>query len=146
MKILFDTNVVLDLFLDRKPFVLSAAKLFSKVEESEIVGVLGATSVTTIYYLVAKTIGNQKAQSAIHALLKLFEIASVNRLVLENALSCGEVDFEDAVLLSAAIESEVIAIVTRDEQAFKGTKISIYSPEDLLVILESKAIRQETVE
>lgn len=38
MKILFDTNVVLDLMLDRKPFSVAAANLFSKVEVGELTG------------------------------------------------------------------------------------------------------------
>ncbi len=51
MKILFDTNVVLDVLIDRKPFSLTASLLFSEVEKGRIEGFLCATTITTIYYL-----------------------------------------------------------------------------------------------
>jgi len=56
MKILFDTNVILDVLLERKPFVKSALYLLSKVERSEINGFLCATTITTIYYLTKNTL------------------------------------------------------------------------------------------
>ena len=59
---LFDTDVVLDLLLDRQPFAEAAAQMFSKVEEGEIQGYVSATTITTVYYLTTKTIGIRKAK------------------------------------------------------------------------------------
>ena len=60
MKILFDTNIVLDVLLDREPFSDLALKLVSNVEKKEIKGYLGATTVTTIYYLASKVAVKRK--------------------------------------------------------------------------------------
>ena len=98
MRILFDTNVVLDVLLDRKPFSLASAKLFSKVESGELSGYVCATTITTIHYLARKAIGLESAAQEIEKLMKLFEIAPVNRAVLDSALSSGFSDFEDAVI------------------------------------------------
>ncbi len=49
MKTLFDTNVILDVLLDREPFSDDASFLLSKVEKSEIIGYICATTVTTIH-------------------------------------------------------------------------------------------------
>ncbi len=57
MKILFDTNVVLDVLLNRHPHSTLSAILFARVERGELTGCLGATSVTTIFYLAAKANG-----------------------------------------------------------------------------------------
>ncbi len=135
MIVLFDTNVVLDLLLDRKPFVEHAQDLFSKVESGKIDGYIGATTVTTLDYLIKKSLSTKDANKIIKKLIKLFEIAPVNRLVLEDAIDSGFTDFEDSVLHSAAIHCGVQAIVTRDEKGFKNSQIAVYSPHDLLKIL-----------
>jgi predicted nucleic acid-binding protein len=132
MRILFDTNVVLDLLLDRKPFVEQAQMLFDKVESDELKGYLGATTITTLDYLLRKALSTHEATQIIKKLLVLFDIAPVNRIVLESALEEGFVDFEDAVLQAAAIHSGIQAIVTRDEKGFCKAQIPIYSPEALL--------------
>ncbi len=139
MRILFDTNVILDVLLDREPFSLPAAKLFSLVEASGISGCVCATTVTTIHYLARKVIGTQAAVEEINKLMKLFEIAPVNRAVLDAAISSGFKDFEDAVVYESAVYKEVQGIVTRDLDGFKKSKINIYSPEELLLMLKSKS-------
>src|SRR3990167_8992638 len=102
MKILYDTNIVLDLFLERAPYVNDALKLFNYLENGTIKGFLCATTITTLEYLLNKTLKTKKANEIISVLLKLFEIAPVNRLVLEEALSVSFHDFEDAVLYQSA--------------------------------------------
>lgn len=82
MRILVDTNVVLDVMLDRKPFSLYAAKLLSKVELKKIAGFLGATTITTIYYIARKTLGSGQTGDKIDKLFKLFEIAPIDKLIL----------------------------------------------------------------
>ena len=89
MRILFDTNVILDLLLDREPFSFAAAELFLLVEAGEITGYVCATSVTTIHYLARKVIGDRTAVEEINKLMKLFEIAPVNRAVLDAAIASG---------------------------------------------------------
>ena len=62
MNILFDTNVVLDVLLDHKPFSAPASVIFSWVEAGEFIGFLGATTVTTIFYLATKVVGKKQAE------------------------------------------------------------------------------------
>ncbi|CAB1064932.1 PIN domain protein [Olavius sp. associated proteobacterium Delta 1] len=138
MRILFDTNVVLDVLLDREPYSSTAAKLFSKVESGKISGYVCATTITTIHYLASRVIGVNSAVKEISNLMKLFEVAPVNRAVLEAAVSLGFKDFEDAVLHESARYREAQGIVTRDLSGFKKSKIQVYSPEELLLMLESK--------
>ncbi len=139
MRILFDTNVVLDVLLDREPFSSTSAKLFSKVESGEIAGYVCATTITTIHYLARKVIGVDSAMEEIVKLMQLFEVAPVNHAVLDSAILSGFTDFEDAVVHESAIYKEVQGIVTRDLNGFKKSKIQVYSPEELLLMLESKS-------
>ncbi|MBF0390150.1 MAG: PIN domain-containing protein [Desulfamplus sp.] len=137
MKILFDTNIVLDLLLDRKPFSDLATILFSLAEEKIIAGFLGATTVTTIFYLATKVVGKKKAEEAISKLLTIFTIAPVNGSVLEAALKSKFSDFEDAVLYQAAYHSNIQAIVTRDVVGFKHSTIPVYSPDELCTMVKA---------
>ncbi len=137
MKILFDTNVILDVLLDREPFADMAAKLMSMVEKGKIKGFLGGTTITTIFYLASKIAGKKKAKSEINKLLTLFEIAPINQTVLKEAVNLQFTDFEDAVLHEAAKQSDVHGIVTRNIKDFKKASISIYTPDELHKMLKS---------
>ena len=137
MKILFDTNVILDVLLDREPFSNDAAFLMSLVEKSEIIGIICATTVTTIHYLANKALGPQATSRHIQTLLALFVIAPVNRVVLEGAVKSKFKDFEDAVLHESAIHAGAEYIVTRNIDDFKKSKLPIFSSVDLINSIES---------
>jgi predicted nucleic acid-binding protein len=136
LRLLFDTNVVLDVLLDREPFSTRVALLFSKVEKGELSGYLCATTITTIHYLATKVLGAGGAKAEIGKLLKVFEVAPVNRSVLETALQSKFPDFEDAVAHASALHVGVHGIVTRDIRGFKQGTISIYSYEELIQALQ----------
>ncbi len=137
MKVLFDTNVVLDVLLDRQPFSDDAAQLMSMVESSEMQGFLCATTVTTMHYLMAKSLGAKSAIKHIRLLLSLFEIAPVNRAVVENALDGGFSDYEDGVIVEAAQHAGVEYIVTRNIKGFKRSSIPVYTPTGFIQALAS---------
>ena len=138
MRILFDTHVILDVLLDREPISSTAAKLFSEVEAGNISGYVCATTITTLHYLARKVIDAASAKEEINKLTMLFEVAPVNRAVLDAALVSEFKDFEDAVVHEAALYQGVQGIVSRDFNGFNKSKINVYSPEELLLILESK--------
>ena len=135
MNLLFDTNVVLDLLLDRRPFSRAAAGLFAAVEDGRCDGFLAATTVTTIDYLVSKALGPQAARKAIGNLLALMSVAAVDRKVLVAALESLVPDFEDAVIAEAAYQSGVDIIVTRDSTGFGHSSATVVGPTEALAIL-----------
>ena len=140
MKILLDTNIVLDVLMDRIPFADSAVEIFSKVEDGTIIGYVCATTITTVYYLASKAVGAARAQEEIKKLLNLFEVAPVNRHVLEAALVTDFNDFEDAVIHEAACHVGADAIVTRNQKDFRKSRIPVYSSEEMAKILSSQSV------
>ena len=138
MRVLFDTNVVLDVLLDRAPFADAAVQLFTKVEHGECGGILCATTVTTIYYLLSKALRTARAIDNVERLLRLFEVAPVNRAVLETALEAHFADVEDAVIHASACHTSAEAIVTRNTQDFTQAVLPIYTPPELLTILAAR--------
>ena len=137
MNILFDTSVVLDVMLDRAPFSEPASHLLSLVEQGDITGFICATTVTTIHYLATKDLGKDHAQNQIKNLITLFDIAPVNRPVIEDALKSKFSDFEDAVIYQSARLVGVEAIITRDIKGFKKSGLPIYSPTEILKIIDT---------
>lgn len=135
MRVLFDTNVVLDLLLDRPPWSATAAELLARVEGGSLDGYLGATTLTTIYYLATKTVGAEAARQHVGGLLALCQVAAVDRAVLAKALALGFGDFEDAVLHEAARSVGAEAIVTRDPRGFRKGKLLVLTPEECTEIL-----------
>ncbi|MCD6294982.1 MAG: PIN domain-containing protein [Deltaproteobacteria bacterium] len=128
---------ILDVPLDRVPFSEHAADLMPKVERSEINGLLCATTVTIIHYLLSKFLDKEEAIKSINSLMALLEVASVNRLVIENALKAKFTDFEDSVLHESARHAGVEYIVTRNIKDFKKSKIPAFTPTEFLSMLET---------
>ena len=143
MRVLLDTNVVLDVLLDRRPFAEAATKVFALVEQSRIEGFLCATTVTTIDYLLGQSLDTAKAREALERILDLFEIAAVNRPVLEQALRSGISDFEDAVLEQAGLLVAVDAITTRNTKDFQKSSVTILDPIELISIVNAMSFVKE---
>lgn len=135
MKVLFDTNVVLDVLLDREPHVDAAAKLFALIDNGRLEGSISATTATTIYYIAAKSFGRSRAHAQVHELLGLFDVATVDRDVLDRALDLDFADFEDAVAHEAARASGMSAIVTRDGGGFVNASLPVFEPQELLAAI-----------
>jgi len=138
VRVLVDTNVVLDVLLERRPFSEAAAQVFALVEESRIEGFLCATTLTTVDYLLGQALAPAKAREALQRLLSLFEIAPVNRPVLELALRSGIADFEDAVLEQAGRLVAVDAITTRNVRDFGKSTVTVFDPLELISTVKAK--------
>jgi predicted nucleic acid-binding protein len=133
MKILFDTNVLLDAVLARVPFVENAAYLLEAVELGKIQGFMSATTVTDVHYLVKRqTKSAEIAIATITKLLVLMEICLVDRNVIERAVSLNLPDFEDAVQVASAMQANLDAIVTRDVVGFVGSPILVMLPDEMV--------------
>ena len=132
MSVIIDTNVVLDVLLDREPFTKAAVDVFCLVEESRVEAFLCATTITTIEYLLNRSLPASKARDALRRLISLFEIAAVNRPVIERALTSKINDFEDAVLDEAGSMAGAGSIVTRNIKDFTGSTLKVFEPREFL--------------
>ncbi len=133
MNVLFDTNVVLDVLMNRSPHAEAVAQLLVLVEQKKkLNGFLGATAVTTIHYLLRRSLGMTATRKHLRTLLSLFDVAPITWDILSDALNLHFTDFEDAVLHEAARHAGAVGIVTRDPKGFKKARLRIYSPIELL--------------
>ncbi len=96
MRALFDLNVFLDVLQERKPHYTSSAAVLSNALTGDIIGVIPAHGVTTLYYLVARHMNKARANSLVDWLIDRFDIAPVDRATPVRARSLKMRDFEDA--------------------------------------------------
>ncbi len=133
MKVLIDTNIILDYLLEREPFREDAESLFMAIALRQITGYVTATTLTDIFYIAYKQTRNiQLAKEAIAKILAIMEICPVNRKVIESAFNFDLNDFEDAVQIFCAINDNLDAIVTRDLRGFSSSPIPVFSISKLL--------------
>lgn len=135
-RVLFDTNVVLDVMLARMPHASDSSRALSQVEQKRVTGLLGATTVTTLFYLMEREVGAARALSHLATLLDVFEVAPVDGRVLGEALSLAFSDYEDAVLHAAAVAAGCNGIVTRDGAGFAQSSLTVFTPTELLAALQ----------
>ena len=132
-KVLIDTDVILDLFFDRKPFSDDSAKILSLCENGKIKGFVTSIMISNIYYLLRKTAKNEKVIEKLKMLLKIIDIITTDKKAVENALNSEFKDFEDALQnFSAQNTNEIKVIITRNTKDYKTSKLSIMNPETYL--------------
>ncbi len=127
MKLMIDTNIVLDVLLKREPFYESSYKILELTEKDNISEYISATSLTDIYYIANRQLHNKTlVLELINNLLKLVHIAGVNEQEIILALKLGWKDFEDAVQYSSAKTINANYIVTRNPSDYIDSKIYLF--------------------
>ena len=137
MKILLDINIILDLLLKREPFSYTAKEIFLLIENGSLDGFISASSVTTIHYLVEKSLSKQEADKSIDILLQIFNISPIDKQVLKDAVTNNRNDFEDSVIYTSAHCSKIDFIITRDKKGFTKSKVKTIEPNDFLALFNS---------
>lgn len=131
MKALIDTSVVLDIALNRKPFVEQAALLWRLAEQKVITACLSNTSITDIFYIIRKHAGQEKARDFITDILDTFRLVDINEDGFREALHSGMHDFEDAVQYVICTRNGCDALATRNKADF-GDRPNVLSPAELI--------------
>jgi predicted nucleic acid-binding protein len=132
MRLLLDTNVVLDVLANRQPQVKESAAVLTFIEAGHATGLLAAHSVTTLHYLLHKHLGPKKTAAAIADVVNLLRIVPVDHETILLALSLGWRDFEDAVQAAAAIRAKATHIITRNPKDYRNLSFPVMLPEEFL--------------
>ena len=135
MKVLLDTNVVLDVLLAREPHLANSKAVWQACDNGQINGYIIASALTDIYYIARKIVGLDSARHAVEICLSTFQICPVNQAVLENAFQLAGSDFEDDVQIAAATQAELDVVVTRNPRDFMHGALAVVVPAELLAQL-----------
>jgi predicted nucleic acid-binding protein len=131
VKVLVDTNVVLDIALNRKPFVEDAALLWRLAEQGEITACLSNTSITDIFYIINKHAGQEKARAFISDILDTFTLSDIDEEGFREALGSGMADFEDAVQYIICTRNSCDVLTTRNKADY-GDSDNVLDPAELI--------------
>lgn len=133
MGIVCDSNIILDLLLQREPYWSDAACVLNTCEQYDEEVFVSASSITDIYY-ISHNHNHSKSKSlgVVKEIMKLCSICEVNQDDIINATEMAGRDFEDCVLAAAAIRQECKCIVTRNKKDFKDFGIKVCTPKEFL--------------
>ncbi len=132
--LLLDLNVILDVLQKRQPHFDASARVWAAVEEGSLRGFVAAHSVTTLFYLLTQHLDRNQAIAAIHDLVGVFSIATVDEVAIRHALSYGWKDFEDAFQMAAAAGVEADFLITRNPKDFPAGPVAVLQPAELPAI------------
>ena len=136
MRVLFDTNIIIDGAVPERPYHEEALRLLSYVDRGRIGGLVAPVSFATCWY-VATTHHDVDPRPLFETVETAFELAPMNRAALRRALEVGsKADFEDVYLAGAGVEAGADVVVTRNEQDFTDGPLTPYRPETLLSMLQ----------
>ncbi|MFB6098051.1 MAG: type II toxin-antitoxin system VapC family toxin [Salinibacter sp.] len=135
MRIIFDTNVLVDAAVRERPYHREAVGLVNFVEHDRLNGVLAPLSLGTLWYL-GTDIYESDPRPLIRDLNQLMDLAPMGRSVLVRALDYdSDTDFEDMYLAEAGLSVGAEGIVTRNESDFAPTDLTAYQSAELIQIL-----------
>lgn len=131
MKVLLDTNVILDVWLAREPFWRDSAHLLARVEKKEVEGWVSPTTITTLHYLGRRVLGEKKARLLLESLLEITSLGKLSVRVFRSALTSKVTDFEDAVIEAVARHNSIDLIATRNLKDFKKSIVPAKDPSKI---------------
>ncbi|MEG4812943.1 PIN domain-containing protein [Microcoleus sp. K5-D4] len=132
MKVLIDTNIIVDVALDREPFFAESDRILTFVEEGQIQGYVSASTFSDLYYIIRRDKGRDWTLEFLKQLATFCQVGTVDNSVISMALTCNFKDFEDAIQYSTAAINRIDAIVTRNPRDFPVTTPRIVTPNQLI--------------
>jgi len=137
MKVLIDTNVMVDVLQSREPWCKQGQVLFMAVANKKITGCITAKEAADIHFFSRKQFVGQenvdeKARNVLEKLFALFEVLDSLAEDCQNALGIRNGDYEDAMMMETASRSGVDCIITRNGAHFSGGSVPVYSPDEFL--------------
>lgn len=133
MKLLIDTNVVLDVLLKRAPFYEKGVRILKLSAREDVREFVSASAITDIYYISYRLLKDKETvRDLIRNLLKIISIAAVSEDEIKEALELEWDDFEDSVQYSVALLGDIDGIVTRNTDDYNTSGIAVWTPEQLL--------------
>mgnify|MGYP000138116484 CR=1 FL=1 len=137
-KLFIDSDVLLDLLLDREPFSEDIASLIEKSIESEVKLYTSLLSIANMHYIIGRLENENKANLKIQKILKIVSIDNLGQTVIDKALKSKFKDFEDSIQNFCAVEAGHQIIITRNTKDYKESELSILTPKEYLAKIQNE--------
>ncbi|MDZ7617957.1 MAG: PIN domain-containing protein, partial [Patescibacteria group bacterium] len=130
MNVFVDTNVLMDVLLDRKPFVTDSQQVWFLAERGRLCAHVSVLSFPSVYYVLRKLSGAEQAARAMIMLRDVFTPAACDQQILNQAIDAGFQDFEDAIQYFSAMHVDAACIISRNPQHFPMSGIPVLTPRE----------------
>jgi predicted nucleic acid-binding protein len=131
--IFLDTNILVDIVANRKPFSENAISIFDHCQKSKIKMYSTSHSIATLHYIAKKMVDEKELRLIIEDLLNTISIIAITESILKKSLKSNHKDFEDAIqIVSAQSINDMFCIVTRDLKDYKNAEINVFTPDEFL--------------
>ncbi len=141
IELFVDSDIILDLLAKREPHYLHAARLFTLIDQNEVIAYTSPLIFANLHYLLKKQSSNLLALKSLRKLKTLINILSIDEKVIEQSLNSEFNDFEDAIQYFTAINNGITLIITRNKTDYKRSKIDVLTAEEFLKSLERPFLR-----
>jgi len=136
MKVLLDTNVIMDALQERQPFDTEANDIFLRAQNDEFICCITANAVADVFYLCRRARDLKSARQLLSFLLTSYKILSITHEDCIYAMSIPIEDFEDALVSACAEKAEADYIISRDDMFLRGNSpVKVIEPKDFLKII-----------
>ena len=132
IRVLLDTNIIIDFLNDRQPFSLHAADIFRQGRKKSIELFTSSHSFATTHYIMKKLLSEKELRSALTKLNQHIQILPVTEKEIQHALSSNHQDFEDSIQIFTALKGNIDYIVTRNIKDFQKSPVKVNTPDQLL--------------
>ena len=137
MKILIDTNIIIDILQKREPFFTYSFLAVQKAISDEIECLLSASAATDIYYIMKRVLGsNNKARDELMYLSMMVNFTDALGSDIQTALLSPLSDFEDAVVDTIAARTGASYILTRNVKDYSNSNVPAITPKEFLDLTE----------
>jgi predicted nucleic acid-binding protein len=132
MRVLLDTDVVLDVLADRQPFAIEAAVLWLAHEQGRLEAYISPITPINIFYILRRQLGTTQARQLVGRLLRTVPVCPLDQTILKRADELPMADFEDAVQAAAAEAAGFDAVITRNTKDYASAPLPIFTPAEAL--------------
>jgi predicted nucleic acid-binding protein len=131
-KIFFDTDVILDVSIEREMDINDSVKVMNLIENDVHKGYTSSIIFSNIYYVQRKLVGHEISIKFLKNLRSLLTVLNVDDFIIQKALDSEFSDFEDAIQYFTALENGMNCIITRNVKDYKKSTIPVYTPTEIL--------------
>ncbi len=130
--VFIDTDIILDLLLERRPFFEASAGLFMELQAKRLTGSVSPLIFSNLSYILRKELSKEEALGALRKLRLLVGVLPIDSKVVDRALASSFTDFEDALQYYTASAHEVDAIITRNKKDFRRARLPVHTASEWL--------------
>lgn len=131
--VFIDTNILMDIFANRQPFVHNSLKIYTLGVDKKIKLYSTSNTIITLHYLLKRLIPEEKIRMALDEITQNIEIIPIDLNIIKKSLKSNHKDFEDAIQITSAQSiNSMDCIITRDLKDFKFSEINVFTPDEFL--------------